>query len=233
MNTKIRVKTYDQIKREQEAVVKQKQKAIKDALTSAKNNPKFAKLLSYSFSTLDKMIDPSNSDARMNAKLIIESGGLEILKNVALKNVQNEDLFKQVSDIIVKLTSLYGNVDQELAQKFVAEKGHEAVIEMLLSKNKGPASVPLIKCLNNLCQVPQLINKLLDAGLAESIKLVNDMYSDDIVILRMNLDTMKKVSNQKTGREYLIKKGIVPSILNNVKNAVIEEITVQYTTVSL
>ncbi len=218
MNTKLRVKSYDQIKREQEAVIKQKQKAINDVLTSAKNNPKFAKLLSYSFSSLDKMITPPNSDAKLNAKLIIESGGIEVLKNIVLKNVHNEDLCKQIADIIVKLTSVYGGVDQELAQKFVAAKGHEAVIEMLLSKNKGEGSVPLIKCLNNLCQVPQLINKLLEAGLAESIKLVNDLYcDDDITVLRLNLDTMKKVSNQKTGREYLIKKGIVPSILLNVK----------------
>ena len=214
----MRVKTYEQIKREQEAVIKQKQKAINDVLTSAKNNPKFAKLLSYSFTSLDKMITPPNSDVRLNAKLIIESGGIEVLRSIALKNVHNEELCKQISDIIVKLTSFYDNtVDQELAQKFVEAKGHEAVIEMLLSKNKGPGSVPLIKCLNNLCQVPQLINKLLNAGLAETIKLVNDLYSDDIIVLRMNLDTMKKVSNQKTGREFLIKKGIVPSILMNVK----------------
>ncbi len=33
-----------------------------------------------------------------------------------------------------------------------------------------------------------------------------------------NLDTTKKVSNQKTGREFLIKNGIVPSILRNIKN---------------
>ena len=45
----MRVKSYEQIKREQEAALKQKKKAISDVLTSAKNNPKFAKLLSYSF----------------------------------------------------------------------------------------------------------------------------------------------------------------------------------------
>ena len=219
MNTKLRVKSYEQIKREQEAVLKQKKKAINDVLTSAKNNPKFAKLLSYSFTSLDKMITPPNSDARLNAKLIIEGGGIEILQNIAQKNINNEDLLKQISNIIVKLTSLYENtVDQELAQKFVENKGHEAVIQILLSKKKGPASVPLIKCLNNLCQVPQLINKLLNAGLTEVIKLVNDLYTDEIMAIRMNLDTMKKVSNQKNGRDFLIKKGIVPSILSTIKN---------------
>ena len=100
MNTKLRVKTYEQIKREQETVIKQKQKAINDVLTSAKNNPKFAKLLSYSFSSLDKMITPPNSDARLNAKLIIEGGGLDVLRNIAQKNLHNEDLCKQIATII-------------------------------------------------------------------------------------------------------------------------------------
>ena len=63
----------------------------------------------------------------------------------------------------------------------------------------------------------QLINKLLNAGLAETIKLVNDLYTDDAKIIRMNFETMKKVSNQKNGRVFLIKKGIVPSILSNMK----------------
>ena len=219
MNTKMRVKSYDQVKREQEAMVKQKKKAITDVLTSAKNNPKFAKLLSYSFTSLDKMITPPNSDARLNAQLVIESGGIEVLRSIALKNPHNEEIMKQIANLILKLTSVNQNsVDQELSQKFVAAKGHEAVIEMLLSKDKDSASVPLIKCLNNLCQVPQLINNLLNSGLAEAIKLVNDMYSDDMAVVRMNLDTMKKVSNQKNGREFLIKKGIVPSILSTVKN---------------
>ena len=215
----MRVKTYEEIKREQAAVKEKKKKAINDILTSAQNNPKFAKLLTYSFNSLDKMITPPGSDVRLNAQLIIESGGIEVLRSLALKNSHNEEICKQIADIIYKLTSLYNNVDQELAQKFVAAKGHEAVIEMLLSKNKGPGSIPLIKCINNLCQVPQLINKLLDAGIAETIKLVNDLYSDDIIVIRLNLDTMKKVSNQKNGRDFLIKRGIVPSILTTIKKS--------------
>ena len=213
----MRVKTYEEIKREQAAIKEKKKKAINDILTSATNNPKFAKFLTYSFNSLEKMITPPGLDVRLNAQLIIETGGVEVLRSIALKNSHNEELCKQISNIIFKLTSQYFSVDQELAQKFVAAKGHEAVIEMLLSKNKGPGSVPLIRCIHNLCQVPQLINKLLDAGIAETIKLVNDMYSDDITIIRLNLDTMKKVSNQKNGRDFLIKRGIVPSILTTIK----------------
>ena len=83
MNTKMRVKSYEQIKREQEAMKEKKKKAIMDILTSAKNNPKFGKLLTYSFNSLDKMITPPGSDVRLNAQLIIETGGIEILKSIA------------------------------------------------------------------------------------------------------------------------------------------------------
>ena len=217
MNTKMRVKSYEQAKKEKEAQLNTKRKAINDILTSAKNNPKFAKLLSYSFGSLDKMVTPPQSDVRLNAKLTIEQGGVEVLRSSAIKNISHEDLIIQIAIIILKLIYSDEGVDQELALKFVGAKGHEAVIEILLSKNKGPGSVPLIKCLNYLCQVPKLINTLLNAGLAEAIKLVNDLYTDDIQVISINLDTMKKVSNQKTGREFLIKRGIVPSILQNVK----------------
>ena len=58
----------------------------------------------------------------------------------------------------------------------------------------------MIKWLNNLCQVPQLIIKILNSGLAEEIKSVNDLYFDDAQVIRINLATMKKVTNQKTRR---------------------------------
>lgn len=55
-----------------------------------------------------------------------------------------------------------------------------------------------------LCQVHQLINKLLNAGLNKSIKLVNNLYSDNIQVISINLDIMKKVSIQKTERESIM-----------------------------
>ena len=112
MNTKMRVKSYEQVKKEKEAQLNTKRKAINDILTSAKNNPKFAKLLSYSFGSLDKMITPPQSDVRLNAKLIIEQGGIDVLRSIALKNINNEELCKQIAEILLKLTSLYEGVDQ-------------------------------------------------------------------------------------------------------------------------
>jgi hypothetical protein len=81
----MRVKSYEQAKKEKEAQLNTKRKAINDILTSAKNNPKFAKLLSYSFGSLDKMVTPPQSDVRLNAKLTIEQGGVEVLRSSAIK----------------------------------------------------------------------------------------------------------------------------------------------------
>ena len=88
----MRVKSYEQVKKEKEAQLNSKRKAINDILTSAKNNPKFAKLLSYSFGSLDKMITPPQSDVRINAILILEQGGVVVLRSSALKNIHNEEL---------------------------------------------------------------------------------------------------------------------------------------------
>ena len=105
MNTKMRVKTYEEIKREQAALKEKKKRAINDILTSATNNPKFVKLLTYSFNSLDKMITPPGSDVRLNAQLIIECGGIEVLRSLADKNSHNPEICKLIADIIFKLTS--------------------------------------------------------------------------------------------------------------------------------
>jgi hypothetical protein len=70
------------------------------------------------------------------------------------------------------------------------------VIEMLLSKSKGPASKPFIKVVNGLVQVNQLIPRLIESGIIETVKLVNDIYNDDLDIINTNFETMKKISSK-------------------------------------
>ena len=170
MIPKAKVKTFEQRKREKLAELKKKEDNIQNVLDSAKNNPKFVRLLNYSLNSIDNLITPPNHDIRLNSKIIIEKGGIDILRPIAMQNLDNEEIVQHIAEIIWKLISVYDNVDQELAQLLVQFKGHEAIIELLLSKNKGPGSLALIRCLNGLTQVPQLISKLLDAGLADTIK---------------------------------------------------------------
>jgi hypothetical protein len=110
-------------------------------------------------------------------------------------------------------------IDQELAKLFADALGHEAVIEILLCKQKGYGSKPYIKVLNGLVQVPQLIQKLLDSGIIETVKLINDLYVDDLEVLLMNFETMKKISNLKMGREIILKKNLIPNLIKNIKTA--------------
>lgn len=117
-----------------------------------------------------------------------------------------------------KLISIFGNIDQELAKLFADNKGQEAVIEILIAKQQGNGSIPYIRILNGLVQIPSLVSRMLDSGLAETVKIINDLYPDDVDVITMNFDTMKKISNQKVGRDFLITKGLVDSILKNINH---------------
>lgn len=61
------------------------------------------------------------------------------------------------------------------------------------------------------------MQKLLDSGLIEICKVVNDLYSDDIDIISLNFETLKKISNLKAGREIILKKNIIPNLMKNIK----------------
>ena len=76
---------------------------------------------------------------------------------------------------------------------------------------------PYIKIINGLVQIPQLIQKLIDSGLIETVKLINDLYFDDFEAISLNFDTLRKISNLKIGREVIFKKNLIPNILKNIK----------------
>ena len=100
----------------------------------------------------------------------------------------------QSGNIMWKLISIFGNIDQELAKLFADNKGQEAVIEILIAKQQGNGSIPYIRILNGLVQIPSLVSRMLDSGLAETVKIINDLYPDDVDVITMNFDTMKKIS---------------------------------------
>ena len=211
-------KSYLRLHEEKERALKQKEETLNSVLQSLKNNPKFIKLLIYSLNSLENFVSPPNREIRINAKIIIKLEGVDTLRSIALINIKNEEIVYTTGDIIWKLISVYDVVDYELAKLFGEKNGQESVIEILLSKNKGKGSVPFIKILNGLCDVPLLMNKLLtENNLIDTIKLINDLYFDDVNVINMNFETMKKVSNLKSGRTELINKDVIPNILRNIK----------------
>ena len=218
-STSSTVKSFNEHKKEQSKKIQEKCELIQSLLDSVKKNQKFTKLIIISLKSLSDLISPPNSEIRLNSKIIIDLNGINVLKDIALINIQKEDIVYQIAIIIWKLLNIKQNmIDQELAKNFIEKEGHETVIEILLNKQTGKGCLPLIKILNDLCTVPKLIEKLLKSGLAETIKLVNDLNPNDLNIIYLNFDTIKKVSNQKIGREFLIEKGLVSNILKNIQN---------------
>ena len=180
---------------------------------------KFIKLLIYSLNSLKIFITPPNREIRINASIIIRLEGVGILQTIILKNITNEEVVLQASNILWKLISLYGKVDHELAKLFTDDNGQEAVITILLKKQTGNSSEPYIKILNRLVQIPQLVSRLLDSGITDTVIIVNDTYNNDDIMV-INFDTMKKISNQRVGRECVISKQLVQKALENVKECI-------------
>ena len=92
MNFKLRIKTFDERKKERDVDKQKREKSIQNVLDSAQNNPKFTRLLNFSLNSIDNLISPLNREFRLNAKMLIQKGASEILKEVALKNKDKEEM---------------------------------------------------------------------------------------------------------------------------------------------
>ena len=196
--------------------MKQKEENIGTLLTTTKNNPNFAKLLIFTLNTLENYISPPNREIRVNASVIIRLEGVGILHTTVIKNISKDEIVAKAGGIIWKLISVYNNLDSELAKLFAEKNGHKAVIEILVQRQKGPHEVtePYVKVLNGLVQIPQLVPSLLESGLVDTFNLEGE---ENIEMITLNLDTLKKVSNQKIGRDFLITKNFVEKIIKNIK----------------
>ena len=52
-------------------MIKQKEDTLRTVILSAKDNPKFIKLLKYSLNSLEGFVSPPNREIRLNATIII------------------------------------------------------------------------------------------------------------------------------------------------------------------
>ncbi len=68
--------------------------------------------------------------------------------------------------------------------------------------------------MNGLVQIPQLVPSLLESGLVDTFNLGDE---ENLERITLNLDTLKKISNQKMGRDFLITKNFVDKIIKNIK----------------
>ena len=216
MTDKEKPKTLSKLQEAKLKVMKQKEETIGTMLTTTKNNPNFFKLLIFTLNSLENFVSPPNREIRVNASVMIRLEGVGILHTIIIKNITKDEIVTKAGDIIWKLISVYNNLDAELAKLFTEKNGHKAVIEILIQRQKGPGEViaPYVRVLNGLVQIPQLVPSLLESGLADTFNLDEEQ---DLEMITLNLDTLRKISNQKVGRDFLITKNFVDKIIKNIR----------------
>ena len=201
--------------------LKLKEESISTILTTIKNNQTFAKLLIFTLNSLETFVSPPNREIRINSNIIIRLEGVELLHIISVKNIKNDEVVLLAGDIIYKLISVYDIIDKELTKLFAEKNGHKAVIDIVLKKNKEDKSIlPYIKIINGLAQIPQLVPTLIENNIIEAINLNSDLeeknenYDGDFV--QFNLSTLKQISTQKAGRDYLVGKNYIEKINKNI-----------------
>lgn len=206
---------YEQLMKEREKQNKIKVDQIKNIITTIKSKPKFVNLLNYSLNSMDVLISPPNREIRLNSKLIIENEGVESLKLIIKSNMYNEEVTEKCAMIIIKLIG--DPVDKSIIEKMV-EGGLDTVIsELLLTKDPSSKNTIFADIIRKFASVPQVLPNMIDKGLVETTKLVNDLYENYQEIILINCDTIRMISSTKKGREILISKGILSNLLSKAE----------------
>ena len=198
--------------------LRMKEESITTILTTIKNNQTFAKLLIFTLNSLETFVSPPNREISINSGIIIRLDGVELLHLISVKNIRNDEIVELAGDIIYKLISVHDIIDKDLAKLFTEKNGHKAVIEIVLKKQKGDKCLlPYIKIINGLVQIPQLVPTLIENNIIEAINLFSDSDKKyDGNSIKINLDTLKQISTQKAGRDYLINNSYIEKIINNI-----------------
>ena len=224
MATKTTTKPLTKLQEMNLRAMKLKEESISTILTTIKNNQSFAKLLIFTLNSLETFVSPPNREIKINSNIIIRLEGVELLHIISVKNIKNDEIVELAGDIIYKLISVYDIIDKELTKLFAEKNGHKAVIDIVLKKNKDDKSIlPYIKIINGLVQIPQLVPTLIENNIIEAINLNSDLASNDKngekkegIFTQLNLDTLKQISTQKAGRDYLINNNYIEKIINNI-----------------
>ena len=199
-----------------------KEESINTILTTIKNNQTFAKLLIFTLNSLETFVSPPNREINTNSGIILRLGGVKLLHLISIKNIKNDEIVELVGDIIYKLISVHNIIDKDLAKLFVEKNGHKAIIEVILKRNKGDKCLlPYTKIINGLVQIPQLVPTLIENNIIDAIDLYSDSETKknkkyDGKSVKLNLDTLKQISAQKAGRDYLIKNNYIEKIIKNI-----------------
>ena len=203
--------------------LKLKEESISTLLTTIKSNQKFAKLLIFTLNSLRGFVSPPNREIRINASIIINLNGLDVLHLISVINITKDEIISLAGDIFYKLIYINDIFDKELAKLFAEKNGHKLIIDIVLKRsNEKNNNILLlyIKIINGLTQIPQLIPNLIESNIIDAVNLNLDENEQNItydkIILQTKLDTLKQISTPKIGRDYLIKNNYAKKIINTL-----------------
>ena len=215
--------------------LKLKEESISTILTTIKSNQKFAKLLIFTLNSLQGFVTPPNREIRANARIIIKLNGIATLHLISGCNITKDDIIASSGDILYKLIYMNDILDKELTKFFAEKDGYKVVIDIILKTNKNlkdTTLLPYIKIINGLTQIPQLIPTLIENNVINAINLnigeneldnknKDNTYNKNIILIKLN--TLKQISTQKIGREYLIKNNFAKKIINALQKCAEEK----------
>ena len=212
-----KVKTYVERKNEEALALQKKEEIIKNNLITAKSNPQFTKLVNYSLSSLEKLISPDNSEKYINIYSIMKLNGIKILSNVASVNVKNDELINKTTDIMKTFLAYDNPKNHELSKFFVEQSGHMDIFQLLISIKSEKGIISLLEIINKLVQVPQLANTLIDSGLVETLKFLNDSHGNSLAINDILYKIISKVTNHRKGRDMILNNKLIPGIFSYIE----------------
>ena len=193
-------------------MLQKKEHAIINALSTAKNNPKFEKLINYSLTSLESLISPDNSEKYINIYSIMKLGGIKTLTNIASVNFQNDELINKTTDIMNRFLKYDDPKNHELSKFFVEQSGHMDIFQLLVTIKSEEGIKSLLDIVYKLVQVPQLVNILLDSGLVDTLQFLSDRNKNNVEINDFINKINTKITNHRKGRDLLLNNKFVNDI---------------------
>ena len=211
-----KVKTFLERKNEEAASLQKKEEQLKEILNTIKSNSKFAKLIEFSLENLNKLFSPEYSEKYINVKSTMKLDGIKILSDIASTNINNDDLICRITDVLKTFIVYDDPKSHELSKLFVEKQGHSYIFQLLGSIKNEHGIVSLLNIVEKLVEVPQLSSILLDSGLVDTLKYLNDKHNQNLKINDILHKIMSKATNHRKGRELLLNNNIIPGIISYV-----------------
>lgn len=234
IQSKVKISQQSDVENIQEIVNNNK---LIDIANDIEKNKLDTEKLQPLFTKLDAMLDVpgsikqtnNNNDTIQNQEQL-SSSLPKVISNIISKNIDNEELFKKASKILIKLSSYQleegGNNEQDI---YVDTDVLAAQVEQLKPHPNFKKVIPLeyqTETLSNLSKLDfnkQTLNKLISVGALSTI-LKQITETDDINLLTQATKVLDKFSSDRTAAQMIATgqfvsiRDLIDTLRNNIKN---------------